>query len=336
MRDNMTLGPLMLDLKALSLDAEERELIQHPVVGGVILFARNVESPSQVRALTDAIRRESGRDLLIAIDQEGGRVRRLREGFSSLPALRALGPESDAAALKRAREIGWLMASEVRAVGCDISFAPVLDLDYGTSVVIGDRSLGAEPDAVVALARAYLAGMAEAGMRGTGKHFPGHGYVAADSHTDVPVDERTPEQIARCLSVFSALAGELGGVMPAHVIYPALDSVPACFSRYWLQTVLRGQLQFHGCIFSDDLAMAGAHVVGDYHARARAALDAGCDMVLVCNDREGAIETLECLPQKIASEQSARIASLCQRQPSAVLAGLQQEPRWQQAQSLLV
>ena len=332
---NMTLGPLMLDLQGLSLDAEERELIRHPAVGGVILFARNVDSADQVRALTDAIRRESGRNLLIAVDQEGGRVRRLREGFSQLPALRTLGPEANAEALRRAQELGWLMASEVRAVGCDISFAPVLDLDYGTSEVIGDRSFGPDPAQVVPLARAYLHGMREAGMLGTGKHFPGHGFVAADSHTHVPVDERTPAQIERCLSVFRGLAGELGGIMPAHVIYPALDPLPAGFSRYWLQTVLREQLQFHGCIFSDDLAMAGAHVVGDYHARAHAALDAGCDMVLVCNDRKGAIETLEALPQKIAREQSARIAALCQREPALPLPQLQRERRWQQAQPLL-
>lgn len=332
---NMTLGPLMLDLQGFSLDAEERELIRHPAVGGVILFARNVESADQVRALTDAIRRESGRNLLIAVDQEGGRVRRLREGFSQLPALRALGQQANAEALRRAHELGWLMASEVRAVGCDISFAPVLDLDYGTSEVIGDRSFGPDPEQVIPLARAYLNGMREAGMLGTGKHFPGHGFVAADSHTHVPVDERSPEQIERCLSVFRGLAGELGGIMPAHVIYPALDPLPAGFSRYWLQTVLRSQLQFKGCIFSDDLAMAGAHVVGDYHARAHAALDAGCDMVLVCNDRKGAIETLEALPQKIAREQSERIAALCQRQPSSALAALQRQPRWQQAQPLL-
>ena len=332
----MTLGPLMLDLQGFSLDAEERELLRHPAVGAVILFARNVESAEQVRALTDAIRRESGRNLLIAVDQEGGRVRRLREGFSQLPALRALGPQADAEAQRRARELGWLMASEVRAVGCDISFAPVLDLDYGTSAVIGDRSIGPEPAQVIPLASAYLAGMRDAGMLGTGKHFPGHGVVAADSHTHLPIDERTPEQIGRCLSVFRALAAELGGIMPAHVIYPALDSLPAGFSRYWLQTVLRGELNFQGCIFSDDLSMAGAHVVGDYRARAHAALDAGCDMVLVCNDRKGAIETLEALPQKIAREQSERIAALCQRQPSVQLAGLQQQPRWQQAQQYLL
>ncbi|NQD37619.1 beta-N-acetylhexosaminidase [Permianibacter sp. IMCC34836] len=331
----MALGPLMLDLKGYSLDAEERELIRHPAVGGVILFARNIATAEQVRALTDAIRAESGRHLLIAVDQEGGRVQRLREGFSRLPPLRTLGPEADAEAQRRARELGWLMASEVRAVGCDISFAPVLDLDYGTSVVIGDRSFGPDPAQVVPLARAYLNGMRDAGMLGTGKHFPGHGFVAADSHTEVPVDERSAEEIGRCLSVFKALAAELGGIMPAHVIYPALDALPAGFSRYWLQTVLRGQLQFAGCIFSDDLAMAGAHVVGDYHARAHAALDAGCDMVLVCNDRAGAIETLQALPQRIPREQSDRIAALCQRQASVQVASLQQDPRWQRAQALL-
>jgi len=331
----MMLGALMLDLKGYSLDAEERELICHPAVGGVILFARNIADAGQVRALTAAIRAESRRNLLIAVDQEGGRVQRLREGFSRLPALRALGPAADAEAQRRARELGWLMASEVRAVGCDISFAPVLDLDYGTSVVIGDRSLGSEPEQVVSLARAYLNGMRDAGMFGTGKHFPGHGFVAADSHTHLPVDERPKHEIERCLSVFRALAGDLGGVMPAHVIYPALDSLPAGFSHYWLQTVLRDQMQFKGCIFSDDLAMAGAHAVGDYRARANAALTAGCDMVLVCNDRAGAIETLQALPQRIAREQSDRIAALCQRQSAQEVNVLQNSERWQQAQTLL-
>lgn len=330
----MRLGPLMLDLKSTEVDAEEAEMLAHPVTGAVILFSRNIDNADQVRALCESIREKAKRPLLIAVDQEGGRVQRLKDGFSRLPPMRDISQQPDAAT--RAEQLGWLMASEVRAAGCDISFAPVLDLDYGHSAVIGDRSFGAEPDQVVELAGAFLRGMNRAGMAGTGKHFPGHGYVAADSHTEVPIDERALVDIERtCLSVFRRLHDAIDGIMPAHVIYPAVDDRPAGFSPIWLQTILREQMKFSGCIFSDDLAMEGATVMGDFSSRARAALSAGCDMVLVCNDRPGAIEVLQSLPHRISSEQESRISALCRRDTPGSLAALKASADWQNAQAFL-
>lgn len=325
----MPRGPVMLDVQGLELSAEDRELLQHPVVGGVILFGRNVESPAQVRALTDAMRAAAKAPLLIAVDQEGGRVRRLRDGFSHLPALREIKT------MQKASEMGWLMASEVRAVGIDISFAPVLDLDFGVSSVIGDRSLGRDVAEVVTLARAYIAGMREAGMLATGKHFPGHGFVAADSHTAIPLDQRSFAEIERdCLNVFTQLSDDLAAVMAAHVIYPQIDSIPAGFSARWLQGILRQRINFKGCVFSDDLSMHGASVAGDALARARAAQDAGCDMLLVCNDRASAIQVVDGLAQYLSSDSRDRIARLMAAQ-FGQLAALQQQTRWQQAQSFL-
>jgi beta-N-acetylhexosaminidase len=319
----------MLDVQGHELTPEDRELLAHPVVGGVILFARNVDSVAQVRALTDAMRAAAKRPLLIAVDQEGGRVQRLKNGFSRLPPLRQITSP------QQAREMGWLMANEVRAVGIDISFAPVLDLDFGVSSVIGDRSLGRDVDTVVGLARAYIAGMREAGMLATGKHFPGHGFVVADSHVDIPVDERTLVEIERdCLSVFRLLAAELGAMMAAHVIYPQIDPVPAGFSTRWLKTILRQQLQFNGCVFSDDLSMHGASVAGDAVARARAALEAGCDMLLVCNDRASAIQVIDALPHQIASEQRLRIAQMVANDYPTMVNTIQSS-RWQAAQRWL-
>lgn len=326
----MSIGPLMIDVQGVSLDAVDKELLQHPLVGGVIVFARNVESPAQVRELTDAMRRAAKKPLLIAVDQEGGRVRRLREGFSALPPMR------DIKTPQQAREMGWLMASEVRAVGIDISFAPVLDLDFGVSSVIGDRSLGRDVNDVVTVARAYIAGMREAGMLATGKHFPGHGFVVADSHTDIPRDDRVMAEIERdCLNVFKQLSGELGAVMAAHVIYPQVDSLPAGFSVRWMRDVLRRQLQFNGCIFSDDLSMHGASVAGDALARARAAHEAGCDMLLVCNDRASAIQVIDGFRPATDSASCARIQRLVAAQ-FGQLAHLQHQTRWQHAQTFLV
>ncbi len=319
----------MLDVQGHELTAEDREILQHPAVGGVILFARNVDTPEQVRALTGAMRAAAKQPLLIAVDQEGGRVQRLKNGFSKLPPLRQID------SVQKARELGWLMATEVRAVGIDISFAPVLDLDFGVSSVIGDRSLGRDVSQVVSLARAYIAGMREAGMLATGKHFPGHGFVVADSHVAIPIDERPFAEIDRdCLQVFRALSGELGAVMAAHVIYPQVDSAPAGFSARWLLDVLRAQLQFKGCIFSDDLSMHGASVAGDAVARARAALEAGCDMLLVCNDRASAIQTIDALPHRMPSEQRERVARMLASDFPALTA-VQQLPRWRESQRWL-
>lgn len=306
----MTLGPLMLDVEGTVLSAQERERIAHPGVGGVILFARNIQDTDQVRTLIAAMR-EVRQDLIVAVDQEGGRVQRVKKGVTLLPPLARLGrwwDENPVQAMQGAREWGWLMAAEMLALGFDISFAPVLDLNVGRSRVIGDRAFHGTPQAVVALARSYIAGMHEAGMPATGKHFPGHGWVEADSHHAIPVDERSEADIrAQDLQTFAQLARDLDAVMPAHVIYQQVDAQPAGFSRYWLQQVLRSELRFEGVIFSDDLTMEGASVAGGYGERAAAALAAGCDMVLVCNNPAGAQTVLDYLDQYPASVDQARL-----------------------------
>ncbi len=289
---------LMLDIGATTLSAEDRELLQHPGTGGLIFFSRNFESRAQICELVKAIRAVRP-EILIAVDQEGGRVQRFRDGFERLPPMRRLGELFDLdppQALSKARQLGVLMAAELVDCGIDISFAPVLDLDFGQSSVIGDRSFHAQAVAVTELAGAFIDGMADAGMAATGKHFPGHGFVQADSHLELPVDDRGFEQIvATDLLPFQQLVPRLAGIMPAHVVYQKVDPLPAGFSTFWLQRVLRQQLGFGGLIFSDDLTMEGAASVGGYDERAHAALSAGCDMVLVCNDRAGAVKTLEYL-----------------------------------------
>ncbi len=297
---NNTQPLLMLDLEGVALTSEERDLLVHPAVGGVIFFSRNYQDPLQVRDLAASMRALRP-ELLIAVDQEGGRVQRLREGFTRLPAMGTLGRryQQDARAGREAAELlGELMADEVRAVDIDISFAPVLDLDYGRSTVIGDRSFSSDTEVLITLADAFLDGIQRAGMSATGKHFPGHGHVQADSHLELPEDPRTLPEMAADLAPFRALAPRLDGIMPAHVRYPAMDAQPAGFSPYWLQKVLREELGFRGVIFSDDLTMAGAAAAGDYTQRAEAALNAGCDMVLVCNDRAGALTVLSWLEQQ--------------------------------------
>lgn len=294
---------LMLDIGGTELTAEDRELLAHPGTGGLIFFSRNFESRDQISALVKAIRAVRP-EILVAVDQEGGRVQRFREGFTRLPPMRKLGErfeQNPKQAMAQAYQLGALMASELVACDIDISFAPVLDLDFGQSSVIGDRSFHAQAQAVAALAGAFIDGMRAAGMAATGKHFPGHGFVQADSHLELPVDTRTLDDISAAdLVPFRALADRLAGIMPAHVVYEQVDAQPAGFSSFWLQTVLRQQLGFSGVIFSDDLAMAGAAMAGSYAQRAEAALSAGCDMVLVCNDRAGALEVLEYLEQRPA------------------------------------
>ncbi len=297
------LGVLMLDVLGTTLAAAEREVLGSPVVGGVILFARNYANPQQLRALCDDIK-SCNPNLLIAVDQEGGRVQRLREAYTRLPPMHAFAKlwEQDATqACYNAKSVGWLMAAEVLSAGIDMSFAPVLDINTELSEVIGDRAFGNSPQQVSELANAFMEGMHEAGMATTGKHFPGHGSVAADSHTDLPIDTRSFAQIqAFDLAAFELSKANLDAVMPAHVIYSQVDSHCAGFSTFWLQEVLREQLQFDGVIFSDDLAMAGAAAAGTIEERVDAALQAGCDMVLVCNDPELALAAkshLEALEQ---------------------------------------
>jgi beta-N-acetylhexosaminidase len=289
------IGALMLDIAGTTLSKEDIELLQAPQVGGVILFARNIESAQQVRALTDHMRQVRP-DILIAVDQEGGRVQRLKQGFTLLPAMGRFGelyknePER---ALALAEDCGWLMATEVLAVGIDFSFAPVLDIN-AISDVIGDRAFANNIDDIIPLASAFLTGMKRAGMASTGKHFPGHGSVKADSHVAAAIDSRSFDEIqANDMQSFVQLQPQLDALMPAHVIYDQIDPNPAGFSAFWIQNVLREQLGFDGVLFSDDLSMQAACVAGGADARIQAALNAGCDMGLVCNDRAAACIALE-------------------------------------------
>ncbi|WP_373389551.1 beta-N-acetylhexosaminidase [Pseudomonas alcaligenes] len=323
-------GSLMLDIHGTWLTAEDRRILRQPEVGGLILFARNIEDPRQVRELCASIRAVRP-DLLLAVDQEGGRVQRLRNGFVRLPAMRALADNDNAEQL--AEHCGWLMATEVLAVGLDLSFAPVLDLDHQRSAVVGSRSFERDAELATRLAGAFIRGMDAAGMAATGKHFPGHGWAEADSHVAIPVDERSLDEIrARDLIPFQRLSQQLAAVMPAHVIYPQVDAGPAGFSRRWLQDILRGELGFDGVIFSDDLSMAGAHVVGDAASRIEAALSAGCDMGLVCNDRAsaelalGALQRLKVQPPKGLARMRGR---------GFARTDYREQPRWLQAVAAL-
>jgi len=331
----MSLGPVMLDLAGVELDAEEQEILSHPAVGGVILFACNFEHPEQVAALTAAIHDLRDPHLLVAVDQEGGRVQRFREGFTRLPPagrFSELSREHPVNARRAAHSVGWLMAAELRSVGVDFSFAPVLDLDRGLSQVIGDRAFAAGADRVTELALAWREGMQEAGMAAVGKHFPGHGSVAADSHAELPVDDRPFDDIeAEDLIPFERLIRHgLEAVMPAHVVYPQVDRTPAGFSAFWLRRILRERLGFQGVIFSDDLDMAAAAACGGYAERAWSALEAGCDVLLVCNNRPAALEIIESLREHDDPTAHLRCLRMHGR-GGPERARLHLEPRWQQA-----
>ena len=299
-RVRLPLGPAVIDVVGTALTDDDRQRLRHPAAGGVILFARNYQNPEQLCALTQEIEKLRDPALLLCVDHEGGRVQRFREGFSVLPPMRGLGRLWDRdreAARATARALAYIAGAELAAHGVDFSFAPVLDLDYGASSVIGDRALHFDPTAVGALGACIVRGFADAGMGAVGKHFPGHGYAQADSHVAVPRDERRMAEIQKkdLVPFRMAIEAGLAAVMPAHVVYAQVDAEPAGYSKLWLQDALRGKLGFQGIIFSDDLSMEGASVAGGIAERARAALAAGCDMVLLCNDPAGQEVLLESL-----------------------------------------
>lgn len=291
------MGPLMIDFRGAVLEEDEARLLRHPAVGGVILFTRNYRSPAQVRGLIADIRGAAQRSVLIAVDQEGGRVQRMRRGFSALPPARVLGrmhDEEPKQALDCARARGRLLALELGAVDIDFSFAPVVDLDHGKSAVIGDRALHGDPQVTADLALAFLQGARSAGMSCVAKHFPGHGGVEADSHEETPVDERDYAALRLDMLPFErAIGAGVGAIMTAHVRYSTVDSATPCYSRRWLQEELRERLGFGGVIFADDLSMHGAALAGGLNERVAASLDAGCDMLLVCNDPQGVRQLLD-------------------------------------------
>lgn len=334
----MSHGPVMFDLAGTGISKEERELLRHPAAGGIILFSRNYESPEQLLALTEEIHALRRPGLLVAVDQEGGRVQRFREGFTRLPPAVWYGNRYEEQP-KKAREathlLGWLMAAELRACGVDFSFAPVMDLANPISCVIGDRGFHSRPDVVSDLAGHWINGVREGGMSSVGKHFPGHGCVAEDSHYDLPVDTRRFEDLLMAdLIPFERLIDHgLEAIMPAHVIYRQIDPLPAGFSPFWLQQVLRERFSFQGVIFSDDLNMAAAQAGGDYRKRARAALEAGCDMVLVCNNREAAVEVLDELKDYRNLASQARLVRMHGRKGKS-LNKLHMDLRWRKAVQL--
>ncbi len=310
----MTLGPLMVDVAGLELTPEDREVLRHPLVGSVILFTRNYASSEQLARLVADIHAVRTPALIVGVDQEGGRVQRFRPEFSLLPPPRRIGHEYDLDAkhgLTLARSMGWLMAAELRAHGVDLSFAPCVDLDYGVSGVIGDRAFHSKADAVAQLAMAYMAGMKDAGMAATAKHFPGHGAVTVDSHKALPVDRRGWHEMADDLLPYRRLiANGLPGVMVAHVLFPEVAPEPASLSRRWVQNALREELRFEGAIFTDDLSMGGAAEYGDITARANAALVAGCDVLPVCNDRAAVTTLLDELDFEVQPSSHLRLVRM--------------------------
>ena len=329
----MSLGPLMVDIAGTELSADDVRVLSHPLVGSVLLFSRNYTGPAQVSALTAAIRALRTPHLLIAVDHEGGRVQRFREGFTRLPPVRLLGRRYDQDrrdGLALAQSAGWLMAAELRGVGVDFSFAPCIDLDYGVSEIIGDRAFHSDPDSVAALGVATLMGMREAGMPAIAKHFPGHGAVIADSHVALPVDRREFVDLEPDMRPYRTLIdNNLAGIMAAHVVFPAVDALPASLSQRWVNGVLRGELGFHGCVFADDLTMAGAAAFGDVIARAELAIAAGCDVLPICNDRhsvESVLKAFETMAVSAASQ--ARLVRM--RARGEAPADLYADGRWQE------
>lgn len=327
------LGPVVIDVVGAELGDDDRRRLSHPLTGGVILFARNYESPEQLQRLTADIHAQREPALVIAVDHEGGRVQRFRSGFTALPPMRALGEAWDQNrqhAKQLAQETGFVLAAELRAHGVDLSFTPVLDIDHGNSSVIGDRAFHSDPETVAELAAALMQGLKQGGMSAVGKHFPGHGHVRADSHLQLPVDARPYSDLeAADLVPFARLmrAG-LPAVMPAHVVYTSVDGEPASFSGIWLKKILRDEMRFDGLVFSDDLSMEGARSVGGIVERAHAALNAGCDMVLVCNDPAAVDELYGKFDYAMPAVGLARLARLHGRTGADSMVKLREDPRY--------
>ena len=311
----MMMGPLMIDVEGLTLTDEDVTRITHPMVGGIILFARNYKDAAQLKTLTDAIRKIRGHDFLIAVDHEGGRVQRFKEGFTTIPPMRKLGEIWDKDSNKAnhlAFLIGQTIATELRVFDIDFSFTPVLDIDYSESTVILDRAFHGNIETIKALASSLLEGLKEGGMHGVGKHFPGHGYIKTDSHLSISEDKRALDEIeSKDMSIFISLIKQgLNAVMPSHVLYSAVDEHPAGFSRFWLKSQLREKYHFQGAIFSDDMSMKAAILGGEMKDRLLKALDAGCDMVLLCNSPQLVDEVLSQLHWKMSSESAERLLSM--------------------------
>ena len=290
----------MLDIEGRQLTPADRALLQEPAVGGVILFSRNYESPSQLADLIAGIRALRSPPLLIAVDHEGGRVQRFRDGFSAIPPMRRLGRQYDSdseEAVALAKTAGWLIASELRAMNIDLSFTPCVDLDWGVSEIIGNRAFHRNPDVVAELASAFCNGLRSAGMAAVAKHFPGHGAVVADSHDQLPVDRRSYGDLLDDMRPYEKLIAkrQLAGVMIAHIVYAETDPLPASFSSYWIKQQLRSALNYDGAVVWDDLSMKATETMGSMPKRARLALQAGCDMVIVCNNRPAASATVAAL-----------------------------------------
>lgn len=335
----MSLGPLMVGIKWLELDVVERELLCHPAVGGVILFSRNFQSLAQLQQLVTSIHDLRQPHLLVAVDHEGGRVQRFREGFAILPAIRELGKRYDLdreQALYQAEQWGWLMAAELRAVGIDMSFAPVLDIDRELSHVIGDRAFHGNSDIISRLSFRYMRGMHEAGMAATAKHFPGHGGVSPDTHSECAIDSRDYDAIAAddMRPFLHLIDSDLPAIMMSHVIYSEVDRLPASLSSIWIQQVLRKRIGFQGAIFSDDLCMKGCGVAGNMHERTRTALNAGSDMVLICNDFEAIANVVSRLDFSLDPLATSRLARMHGHKTPGLMA-LHRDPRWKQARQAL-
>ena len=331
----LPLGPLMIDIAGYELTELDRQRLSHPLVGGMILFTRNYRDREQLAALTAEIHALRQPVLLIAVDHEGGRVQRFREGFTRLPSMARLGrlyDENPEAALSASNEVGYVLAAELRALGVDYSFTPVLDLDYGPSRVIGDRAFHRQPAAVIALAAALGEGLRAGGMGSCGKHYPGHGFVIPDSHLELPIDKRPLAAMQDDIEPYRQLT--LDGVMAAHVIYDCFDCNTAVFSNKWID-YLRNDIGFNGVVFTDDLSMEGAGVVGAMINRVATAYQAGCDMLIVCNSPDAVGDVLDNWKPVVDGERTQRIEAIIPQDVALSWEALQAQPRYQAAQTTI-